>query len=71
MVKALRALGVDAEIATTDDDGEGVLDVPLGQLSEFDGAPVRFFRRFSPPFRPVREFAYSGSLAGWLDKACR
>ncbi len=70
-VKALRARGVDAEIAATNDDGEGVLDVPLGQLSEFDGAPVRFFPRFSPPLRSLREFACSSPLGRWLDGTLR
>ncbi|MEQ2005869.1 MAG: glycosyltransferase [Limisphaerales bacterium] len=69
MVRALREAGVGAEIAVTNDDGEGVLDVPLGERIEHGGVPVRFFRRFSPPFRPVREFAYSGPLARWLDAA--
>lgn len=66
MVRALRTHGVDAEIATTTDDGEGVLDVPVDRLAEREGVPVRYFHRFSPPLRPVREFAYSRSLARWL-----
>ena len=69
MVRALRARGVDAEIATTTDDGEGVLDVPVEQLTEREGVPVRYFDRWSPPLRAVREFAYSRSLARWLEKA--
>jgi len=69
MVRALRAQSVEAEIATTDDDGEGVLSVPLGERIEHEGVPVRFFRRYSPSLRTVREFAYSGPLARWLDAA--
>lgn len=69
MVAALRDAGVEAEIATTNDDGEGVLDVPLETPTEHGGVPVRFFHRFSPRFRPVREFAYSKPLARWLDAA--
>ncbi len=69
MVRALRTHGVDAEIATTTDDGDGVLDVPVEQLTERDGVPVRYFPRFSPPLRPVREFAYSRPLARWLETA--
>ena len=69
MVKALRTQGVDAEIATTNDDGEGVLNVRLDELIEHEGVPVRFFRRYSPPLRPLREFAYSRPLARWLEKA--
>lgn len=67
MVKALRTQGVDAEIATTNDDGDGVLAVPLGQVIEHAGVPVRFFARWSPPVRLLREFACSRSLARWLD----
>jgi glycosyltransferase involved in cell wall biosynthesis len=70
MVRALRRQGVEAEIATTNDDGEGLLDVPLDVPGEHEGVPVRFFARFSPPLRPVREFAYSRPLARWLDAAC-
>jgi glycosyltransferase involved in cell wall biosynthesis len=65
-VHALNALGVDAEIASTDDDGARTLDVPLRQRIVFAGAPVRFFPRWSPPLRALRDFAYSGPLAGWL-----
>jgi glycosyltransferase involved in cell wall biosynthesis len=70
MVRALRAQGVDAEVATTNDDGESVLDVPLNTPGEREGVPVRFFSRFSPPLRPVREFAYSQGLARWLEAEC-
>lgn len=71
MVKALRAAGVEAEIATTNDDGEGVLSVPCGERSEFNGVPVRFFPRWSPPVRALREFAYARGLAPWLGAAVR
>lgn len=69
MVRALRTEGIDAEIAATNDDGERVLDVPLDHLTTHAGVPVRFFARFSPPLRPVREFAYSRSLSRWLTAA--
>ncbi len=69
MVRALRTEGIDAEIATTNDDGDRVLEVPLAGLTTHAGVPVRFFARFSPPLRPVREFAYSRSLSRWLAEA--
>ena len=69
MVRALRAEGVDAEIATTNDNGDQVLAVPLDKLTTHADAPVRFFARFSPPLRPVREFAYSRGLSRWLAEA--
>lgn len=73
MVAALRAAGIDAELACTNDDGLSVLDVPLGELVEYSGVPVRFFKRFSPPgtnfiSNAVREFSYSGSFRVWLKE---
>lgn len=68
MIKALRSRDIDAEIASTDDNGRGLLDVPLRQRVEYEGAPVRFFHKFSPPFAFIREFCFSGSMTVWLWK---
>ncbi|MFW6296728.1 MAG: glycosyltransferase [Halothece sp.] len=65
-VKALRCNGVDVEIATTNDDGDGVLDVPLNTLTEFEGVPVRFFSRFSPPIRALSEYIFSSDFTRWI-----
>jgi len=68
MVAALRQSGVNAEIATTNDHGAGLLDIELNQIIEHKGVPIRFFKRFSPPAVALREFAYSWAFQRWLKK---
>lgn len=68
MVSALQDIGVVAEIATTNDDSNNTLDVPLNLKTQYNGVPVIFFQRFSPPINALREFAYSRSFKQWLKK---
>lgn len=76
MVRALRASGIDADIATTNDHGPGKLDVSLyDQTSDrqkkpanYHGAQVYFFDRYSSPVNAIKEFAYSAGFKRWLKK---
>lgn len=79
MVWELRQQGIDAVIVTTNDDGDGLLEVPLNQwinypisATEVDKTvPVQFFSRFSPQVTALREFAFSFSLTTWLWRHVR
>jgi glycosyltransferase involved in cell wall biosynthesis len=66
MVKSLQKADCQVEIATTNDNGELLLDVPLNCLQDYQGVLVRFFARFSPQIHSVREFAFSAGLTQWL-----
>ena len=66
MVKSLQKANCEVEIATTNDNGETLIDVPLNILHEYQGVPVRFFARFSPNIAVVREFAFSADFTRWL-----
>lgn len=60
-VRALRAAGYDAVLATTDADGDGRLDVPTGTWTTWDGVPTLFFRRLAST-----AFKWSPALAAWV-----
>jgi glycosyltransferase involved in cell wall biosynthesis len=72
MVKALRSHGVDAEIATTDNAGSAVLDVPFNRRVEYEGVPVWFFPQFPTPKQnnfsvgKDKAFIFSPDLTKWL-----
>ena len=63
MITALRLAGIDAEIATTNDNGVDLLDVPLYQRIEYHGVPVWLLPRFSPP---LKEFIFSTAMSAWI-----
>lgn len=68
MVAALNQTGVDAEIATTNDNCDELLDVPTSSKHPYQGAPTWFFPRWSPPLKALREFQYSAEFKHWLDQ---
>ena len=61
MSQALEARGVRSEVATTDADGAGHLDVPLGEPVTYGGMHVRVFR-----CQLSEKFKYSAPLGRWL-----
>jgi glycosyltransferase involved in cell wall biosynthesis len=66
MVKSLRDIGIDAEIVTTNDNGNTLFAVPLNYLHDYQSVPTRFFARFSPNIHSMREFTFSAGLTQWL-----
>ncbi|MGB0564056.1 MAG: glycosyltransferase, partial [Spirulinaceae cyanobacterium] len=66
LVRELNALGIMAEICTTNDDVDGVMDVPLGRRIEHAGAPVWFFPRLTLPIGRDRGFLFSLAWTRWL-----
>jgi glycosyltransferase involved in cell wall biosynthesis len=63
MCLALRAAGVSPLIATTNADGDGVLDVPLGTVTNWHGTEAIFFQR-----QWSEAFKYSRGLGSWLER---
>ena len=63
MVKALRNQGIEAEIVTTNDNGDLYLDVPLGDRIMYEDVPIWFLPRCS---LPMKEFIFSTALTKWL-----
>ncbi|GGZ99070.1 glycosyl transferase [Arenicella chitinivorans] len=66
MVSALRRAGINAEIATTNDDGPRKLGVNINALTEYQGVPVRYFNRISFPITALREYSYAPGFGHWL-----
>lgn len=63
--QGLARRGHSVLIAATDADGPGRLNVPLGQVTTYQGVPSIFFERTSS-----ESFKWSRDLARWLDETC-
>lgn len=61
LTRALAKQGLTVDVATTDDDGEGTLDVPLDQPVERDGVQM-----FHLPRRSSGSYLFSWALTRWL-----
>lgn len=57
---------VDVTVATTDADGQGAVDMPIGREVEVRGVRVRYFRRW-----PRISFAPSAALVAFLKREIR
>lgn len=63
MCRELQRAGVDAQIASTNADTRGVLDVPLNCAVDVDGVPVY---HFASPW--ARRYGFSPRLSRWLKE---
>jgi glycosyltransferase involved in cell wall biosynthesis len=67
MVKALRIAGIDAEIVTTNDNVNTVLDVPLNEWIEYDQElPVLFFPKIYTGIKFISEYTLALGYYNWL-----
>jgi glycosyltransferase involved in cell wall biosynthesis len=66
MCRALQEADVEVQIASTDADGAGRLNVPLNTVQRFEGIDTIFFRR-----QLSESFKWSTPLAAWLDRYVR
>lgn len=71
LARALSAVGVESSIVTTTDHGPDELDVPTDRWVAERGVRVRYFPRFSPRWRAVREFAYAAGFSEWARRGFR
>jgi len=75
MCRALAEEGVECHLACTNDNGAGVLDVPLHSSAEkwtlHEGVRTLFFQRMFPRWKPLREFQVGEGFSAWLGRHAR
>ena len=67
MVAALRARGIEAEIATSQEDAGASLG-PCAESNEAEGVPMRLFPRWHAPLRPLQNYTFCPSFTAWLKQ---
>ncbi len=71
MCRALLEAGVDVELAATDDDGRGRMDVPVRDVTWHQGVPTRFFRKLWCGVPVLGEFQHGMGYGRWLSSHIR
>ncbi|MEL6453210.1 MAG: glycosyltransferase [Cyanobacteria bacterium J06623_5] len=66
MVLALQKVGMNSEIATTNDHGANILPVLLNQKVVYEQVPVRFFSKLYVNNASINKFTFSRGLTKWL-----
>jgi len=66
IVTALRQRQIKAEIITTTDDGDNLLNVPIHEFIDFQQVPTCFFPKAWPNHHGIREFSFSAPFTRWL-----
>lgn len=71
MVRALRRIGVDTRLLSSDDDLGGRLAVPLNQWVEHEGVPVFFLPRVASRQHTLKGFTFTPGCAAWCREHLR
>lgn len=68
MVRALRRIGVDTRLLSSDDDLGGRLAVPLNQWTEHEGVPTFFLPRVTSRQHTLIGFTFTPGFSAWCRR---
>lgn len=71
MGRAIAEEGVECHLVSTNDNGDGLLDVPTGEWIRHGGVKTCFFCRRSAFFKAFNEFQIGTGFREWLDAHIR
>jgi len=71
MVRALRRIGVDTRLLSSDDNLGGRLDVPLNRWVEHEGVPACFLPRVTSRQHTLIGFTFTPSFSAWCREHFR